>query len=408
MMNFFLATTGNTTAAAADSTESAIAVMPVEDVIPEITKNLDTFSTQASGWFSSNSEALLYWAIGVAITVAVAFLFDRVLLRNLGKLVMRTKTGLDDNLLNSIAAPIRWFILETGFILSLRTSLFGPEITMNIVRVYYAVATLTVVWGLMQIIDVFNVYFLKIAERTQGDLDKLLIDLLRRVIKAVIWSVALLFVAQNIFGWNVSAILAGAGVIGLAVAFAAQNTIANVFGALMLIVDKPFKIGNFIEIGDTTGIVENVGLRSTRLRSLDGTLWVLPNREVADGKVRNISGRPNLKYAFDLGLVYSTPSEKMERAMEIVREILAECPLIDMEKQPPLIFFTEFRDSSLNISVVLWFQTLDFAAMQNAKTAINLEILRRFNAEGLSFAYPSRTLYLAGENGGAVAVSKEN
>ena len=92
-MNFFLATTGNTTAAAADSTESAIAVMPVEDVIPEITKNLDTFSTQASGWFSSNSEALLYWAIGVAITVAVAFLFDRVLLRNLGKLVMRTKPG---------------------------------------------------------------------------------------------------------------------------------------------------------------------------------------------------------------------------------------------------------------------------------------------------------------------------
>ena len=154
-------------------------------------------------------------------------------------------------------------------------------------------------------------------------------------------------------------------------------------------------------------MVVAVGLRSTRLRALDGTLWVLPNREIADGRIRNFAERPNLKYAFDVGLVYSTPPEKMERAMEILREIICECPLIDMEKQPPLIFFTEFRDSSLNISVVLWFQTLNFGDMQAAKTKINLEILRRFHAEGISMAYPSQTLYLAGENGGAVNVKME-
>ncbi|MBO5763157.1 MAG: mechanosensitive ion channel, partial [Lentisphaeria bacterium] len=235
MMNFFLATTGKTAAAAVDSAESGLHVVPVEEVIPEVTRYVGTFSEQASGWFSANQSALLYFAIGVAVTVAVAFLFDRGLLRLISKLVLRTKTELDDKLFASVASPLRWFILETGFILSLRTSIFGPEITAYIVRGYCAAATLTVVWGLMRAIDVLNVYFLKLAEKTQGNLDNLLIDLLRRVIKSVIWSIALLFIAQNIFGWNVSALLAGAGVIGLAIAFAAQNTIANVFGALMLI-----------------------------------------------------------------------------------------------------------------------------------------------------------------------------
>jgi len=222
--------------------------------------------------------------------------------------------------------------------------------------------------------------------------------LIRRGIKALVWVCVIIFVAQNVFKFDVTALVAGAGVAGLAIAFAAQNTVANLFGAMSIISDRTFKKGDRILINDATGSVEEVGFRSTRLRSLDGTVWHVPNRIASDSVIQNITERPWFKYAFTLGLVYQTTPEQMHRALEILAEILNNHPGFNMESHPPLFFFTNFNASSLDIDVILWFQTLDYVQFQRWKQEINLSILEKFNAAGLDFAYPTSTNYLIAEN----------
>ena len=185
---------------------------------------------------------------------------------------------------------------------------------------------------------------------------------------------------------------------GLAIAFAAQNTIANLFGAMSLISDRTFKVGDRIICNGSDGMVEAVGFRSTRLRSLDGTIWNIPNRILSDSTVENITERNSIKYAFTLGLVYSTTPEQMRRALRILGGILDNHPGFDPATKPPLYFFTDYKAFSLDISVTLWFQTLDFVQFQKWKQEINLAILEQFNAAGLEFAFPTSTNYIIAQN----------
>ncbi|MGE4565207.1 MAG: mechanosensitive ion channel family protein [Victivallaceae bacterium] len=378
-----------------NSGESFRELAAITDIGPlrQIFENIIAF-------FVDQQVAFVVFGLGMLCTVAAVFLISFLTTRVVLMLTARTKTDLDDRIVRQLHTPLRLLVLATGVVLSLRVIKLPLAVADFLPRLYYATATLILVWGMLRVIGVLDVYFKALAAKTGSSLDDLLIDLLRRVSKAAIWVIAVIFIAQNIFKLNVSALLAGAGVLGLAIAFAAQNTIANIFGAITLILDKPFKIGDRVEVGGSSGMVEAIGLRSTRLRTLDGTLWYVPNREMADSKLLNYAKRPNIKYGFDLGLTYDTTPEQMTRAMAILHEILDGHALFDMENLPPRIFFTDFKEYSLNISVIVWFQTVDFFEMQDARNAINLAILERFNAEGLSFAFPSRTNYLVNTNHG--------
>ncbi len=355
-------------------------------------------------WFVDQRFQLLAMLIGLVITAVVMAAASWMLRRLLPALMKKTGARLDHSLTIRLHLPVMMLLGATGIMISLQAPALPPVIAGWLPRCYYAIIAVIVFWGVLRVIGVLDSYFKDIAAKTANSLDDLLIDLVRRVVKAAVWIIAIIFIAQNIFNLNVSALLAGAGVAGLAIAFAAQNTLANIFGAVTLILDKPFKVGDRVEMGTTSGTVEAVGLRSTRLRSLDGTVWYVPNRQMADSTLLNYAQRPNLKYAFDIGLIYGTTPEQMRRAMAILHEILDDHPMFDMETLPPRIYFTELRDWSLNISVIVWFQTLDWFAMQEARQEINLQILERFNAEGLSFAFPSTTNYLTADSAGPVKI----
>ena len=355
-------------------------------------------------WFVDQRFQLLAMLIGLVITAVVMAAASWMLRRLLPALMKKTGARLDHSLTIRLHLPVMMLLGATGVMISLQAPALPPVIAGWLPRCYYAIIAVIVFWGVLRVIGVLDSYFKGIAARTANSLDDLLIDLVRRVVKAAVWIIAIIFIAQNIFNLNVSALLAGAGVAGLAIAFAAQNTLANIFGAVTLILDKPFKVGDRVEMGTTSGTVEAVGLRSTRLRSLDGTVWYVPNRQMADSTLLNYAQRPNLKYAFDIGLIYGTTPEQMRRAMAILHEILDDHPMFDMETLPPRIYFTELRDWSLNINVIVWFQTQDWFAMQEARQEINLQILERFNAEGLSFAFPSTTNYLTADSAGPVKI----
>ena len=248
-------------------------------------------------------------------------------------------------------------------------------------------------WLIYRFVDLLNYALEKIVDQSGNHIDVLILGVIRRIAKVTVIVLSVLFIGQNILNLNITTLLAGAGVVGLAVAFAAQDTISNFFGSIMLIIDKPFGVGDFIKLDTFSGIVERVGLRSTAIRTLEGHLITIPNKN-AGVPVENVSMRPNIKKIINLGLTYDTPPEKMRRAIEILHEIFDNHEGMAPEL-PPKIDFTEFKDCSLNLQVIVWYHPNDYMKWLDWMTKMNFEILERFNAEGLDFAFPTNTTYLA-------------
>ena len=355
---------------------------------------VQTVSQKLAVWFAAQKANLLLClvvaAIGAVAALVVWYIFARLLKSAFGRF-----SDLAGRIFAKLGAPAAWGTLLIGLSWANRMVDFPGQLDRLLDKLFYSLFILVFVWGVLRVVGACDDHFAaKRAKDPDAGMDKLVADLIRRTVKSVVWIVAILFVAQNIFRFNVTALITGAGVAGLAVAFAAQNTIANIFGALSIVLDKIFKVGDFIDVGGKRGTVEGVGFRSTKLRSLDGTLWNLPNRVVADAAIENISKRGNIKFAFTLSLVYSTTPEQMQQALDILKEIFGSYRGFDQNNAPAKFSFTSFSSSSLDIGVIVWFNTRDFMEAQGMKQEINLMILERFNAAGLSFAYPSVTNYI--------------
>ncbi|MBQ6351925.1 MAG: mechanosensitive ion channel family protein [Lentisphaeria bacterium] len=351
-------------------------------------------SQQLAAWFDAQKANLLLAAVvaalGVCAAVVMWYIFARVLKGIFGRF-----SDVAGRIFAKLGAPAAWATLLIGLSWSNRMVDLPGQLDRLLDKLFYSFFILVFVWGVLRVVGACDEHFAaKRAQDPDSGMDKLVADLIRRAVKTVVWIVTILFVAQNIFRFNVTALITGAGVAGLAIAFAAQNTIANIFGALSIVLDKIFKVGDFIDVGGKRGTVEGVGFRSTKLRSLDGTLWNLPNRVVADAAIENISMRKNIKFMFTLNLVYSTTPEQMQQALDILKDIFGSYAGFDQQNAPAKFSFTAFSSSSLDIGVIVWFNTRDFMEAQGMKQELNLMILERFNAAGLSFAYPSVTNYI--------------
>ena len=358
----------------------------------------------AKTWFSAHEIGLLYFVIGVMVSVAVSILLSWIIRSIVKKLVLKTETDVDDKMVDALHKPLFTLLLASGIIMSLQMLKLEAKSFALMSNIYSLIVALCITIALVRVLNVLRDFFMALAKKSENVYDDLLIGLVFPAVKTVVWIIAVLFIAENIFKFNVTALLAGAGVAAMAVAFAAQNTIANIFGALSLITDRPFLIGDTIVINGKRGSVTEIGLRSTKVRSLDGTIWSIPNKEMSEATIENVSKRPNIKQVFDFGLVYSTTPEQMKQALEIVKNIFENCPLTNMELNPPLISFEALRDSSMNIQAVQWFQTGNYMEFIKAREEINFEIIKRFGEAGLEFAYPSQTLYLAADENHPVKV----
>ncbi len=364
---------------------------------PPIYEQLDDIWLQFTGWLSTQRLQLLILGAGLILTYAVALVLNWLLWNSLLRLARKTKSKHGSLLCERMRAPSLLLLCIIGIFLSsfpLFQTMSQHSLTLW-KHCFAATVALCVVWGISRLVDVFDKFLRSLVRHENAHLNGLLTDLLRKVLKVILFLVAVLFIGQNILGLNLTALLAGAGVAGLAIAFAAQATLANFFGSISIILDQTFNIGDRVKVDTVDGIVEGMGLHSTKLRSLDGNVFTIPNRLFADNVIENISSRPNIKYPFEIGLVYETTAEQMKRAKEILLEVLNRPDMFDMDKLPPRIWFSGFGAYSLNLSVTVWFNTRDALLSQDWKEELNLEILRRFNAAGLGFAFPSQTIYMA-------------
>jgi MscS family membrane protein len=255
----------------------------------------------------------------------------------------------------------------------------------NVVQV---LIVLSVGWLVARLLDsLYKEYVVPLAEKSETDLDDQLLPILRKGTKVVVWGLTIV-IALNNAGYDVGALLAGLGIGGLALAMAAKDTVSNVFGGFTIFLDRPFTLKDRVKIAGFDGTIQEIGIRSTRLQTLDGRIVTIPNAKFTDSPVENVSLEPSRKVVLNLGLTYDTTPEKMEQAMQLLKEIAAGNPDV-VEKVS--IGFNGFGDFAMNVLFIYYINK--GADILGTQTAVNMEILRQFNAQGLEFAFPTQTLY---------------
>lgn len=305
-------------------------------------------------------------------------------------------------LLKSFAGPVTMLVLAAGlyaasmFMVLTYVKEDAEKIDLlpfwlNVCR---TIAVLAGAWFGYRLVDIIEFYLRRWTARTKTLLDDQLVPLIRKTLRVFVVIVAALFIAQNIFEWKIGTLVAGLGIGGLAFALAAKDTLANLFGSVTIFADRPFQMGERVVIKGHDGVVEEVGFRSTRIRTLTGHLVTIPNAVVANETVENIGRRPYIKRVLDVTITYDTPPEKVRQAVDIIREILEARKDHFHQDYPPRVYFNDFNPASLNIVVYYWFSPPDWWAYLGFNHEFNMELLKRFNEAGLEFAFPTQTLYL--------------
>jgi MscS family membrane protein len=326
------------------------------------------------------------------IIVAAAIVIGKVLYWAIGKFVKafaaKTKTGLDDILVDKLEEPVVYGIVILGFYWGFNRLHFTESVDSFFANTFMIIFILNVTWLISRVLDAMvDEYLVPVVEKSESDFDDQLLPIIRKTVTAIIWIMGILIALSNT-GFNIGAMIAGLGIGGLALALAAQDTVKNIFGGIMVFLDKPFKMNDRIKVNGMDGFVEEIGVRSTRLRTLEGRLITVPNGQFSDNAVENVTLEPTRKVMFTIGLTYDTTPDQMDRAMKLLREIvLANSKVTD----EPLISFNNWGDFSMGILLIYYIRNID--DILSAQSEINLEILKQFNTEGLEFAYPTQVVY---------------
>lgn len=352
---------------------------------------LHTYSLQIQNmWFvflGNYGDDLVRFVFYFVASFIVLFLIKRVILIKLHQLAKKTETNLDDLMLD-LMRVWNWLVLVLLSVYFALSTVELPQpydslssVVLNVAIGWYAVQTLlaAVKYG-------FNRYVSQ-RDRFEEDFDPTIIMFLRQVVSIVIWVVAALVVMQNL-GYQVTALVGGLGLGGLAVAFAVQNLLSDVFSSFSIYFDKPFKIGDFIVVGNDMGVVKKIGIKSTRLQTLQGQELVISNKELTESRVNNFKKMVTRRVSFELGVEYGTPTSKLKQIPEMIKDII--------EKQENATFdrshFKKIGDFSLVFETVYIINSADFGTYMDTQQSINLEILDALSKKGIKIAFPSQKI----------------
>ncbi len=329
--------------------------------------------------------------IYIILAFYVSKLLDYVIQVQLRKWAAKTQTRFDDLMLDLLHGPVKIIAFVILLHIGLRVFAWPAWAASFISNGLKLIVACSLTYVAVKFVDLLMGLWQQRVEATQEKmLDMHLFPIIRKTLKIFVLVVAVLVTSQNL-GMNVTGLLASLSIGGLAVGLAAQDTLSNLFGAVAIFADKPFRVGDRIQLDTTVdGTVEVIGLRSTRVRNLDGFLVTIPNKNMASANIVNVSKRPNIKTVMNIGVTYDTPSAQIERAMQIIHEIYRPHP----KTADLLVSFNKFESSALNILVVHWWNSTDYNEYLAGFQKLNLELKRRFDAEAINFAFPSQTVYL--------------
>lgn len=337
------------------------------------------------------NNTVLEWFTAMGIILGVSLLGKlayRAFRTGFRSLTAKTKTKLDDIIIDMIEEPVVAALVIAGFWFALKGLHLPTDMIVIVGHVMQFAIFMMVAWLLTRLLDaLFEEYLVPLAKSSETTLDDQLLPFLRKGLKIIIWCMAII-IGLNNAGYDVAALIAGLGIGGLALAMAAKDTVANIFGGFTILADKPFVINDRVQVDGYDGTVTDIGIRSTRIKTLAGRVVTIPNSTFADTPVENVSWEPSRKITLDLGMTYDTSPENMEQGLQILQEIADADEGIN---DGSIIFFSGFGDFSMNLKFIYYIKKAsNIAATQNR---VNLAILRQFNAAGLEFAFPTQTLY---------------
>lgn len=311
----------------------------------------------------------------------------------------------------SAASPASLAIFSFGFTLGMAQIAISPALVEFRGKVVVLLYTLAIFWFAYNLVSIIEMALRKITARTESTLDDQLVPLIRKSLRIFLVIIGLLFVLQNVFERDIGAWLAGLGIAGLAVSLAAQDSLKNLFGSVTIFLDRPFLIGHRIIYQGFDGNVEEIGFRSTKVRLLNGSLVSIPNSLIVNDPVENVALRPSIRRIINVTITYDTPLEKVREAVEIIRNLLTSPelgPEIASEKDPPRAYFDDLNADSLNIKVWYWYQKNDWWAYLDHAQRFNLALMHAYEQAGIEFAFPTQTLYLAGDQKRELAIRMLN
>ena len=331
------------------------------------------------------------WGLAIGVFVLVFILlqiFKRVISRRLDEYSKSTHTYLDDIFASIVKHTKTFFILVMALWAGSLFLDLPPEVrTVRNIVVIFAFLFQAGLWSN----GVINYWIDARVEEQPGDKDlATTLNAFGLIAKTVIWVILVLLMLDNLPGVDVSTLIASLGVVGIAVALAVQGILSDLFASISIMLDKPFVIGDFITVGDYGGEVEDIGLKTTRLRSSTGEEIVFSNTDLLDSRIRNYRSLQRRRVLFALSLTYQIPSDKLSQIPDIVRTIV--------ESHEGTIFnhayFKDFGDSGLNFEVLYHIETKEFSVYREIVQSVNFDLFRRLEEEGIEFAYPTQTVYV--------------
>ena len=351
---------------------------------------------QITAFFAHTFLQVEVWRlIAACVVMVIAFtlrkFFVNVIVALLRKVTFRTKTTLDDALVQAVNPPARLLVVAIGFFIALaliRIPVTGQVFAGHVLR---TVVAFSVFWALYRAGDILAKLFEKIADRTRTTLDNLLVPYISKGVKLIVVIIAISVIAKE-WNYDLGALLTGLGLGGLAFALAAQETLANFFGGLTIMVDKPFQIGDWIQTPDVEGTVEDIGFRSTRIRTFAQALVTVPNAGLAKSNITNWSKMGKRRVEFSLSVNYDTKAEQLEELLARVRSMLENHP--DVHPETIFVNFDSFGQNGLNIILYFFTRDTDRRKYLEVKEDINLKLMHILDELGIKLAYPSMSVYM--------------
>lgn len=336
-------------------------------------------------------NSLQTWLLAVFVTaLAIAFLIGAryVLVQRFTRLAEKTTVHFAELVVKLLRqSKLFFFLFLALYIGALPLAL--PEEAASLVKNAVVIAFLiqAALWGDVLIAHLIAQFIKKRAEREAADVAT--VTVLGFIGRVAVWSIVVLLAMDNL-GINISALLAGIGIGGIAAALAAQNMLGDLFASISIALDKPFVVGDFIIVDEHLGTVEFIGIKTTRVRSLSGEQLVFSNNDLLQSRIRNYKRMFERRVVFSIGVTYQTVYDKLANIPAMIREIIEAQDHSRFDRA----HFSKYGDFALNFEMVYYVLKPDYNVYMDIQQAINLAIFRRFQEEGIEFAYPTQTLYL--------------
>ncbi|MBD3280670.1 mechanosensitive ion channel [Candidatus Dojkabacteria bacterium] len=340
-----------------------------------------------SMFFDWDYGVYLQSALIFILVYSILYLFRLSLERGLKRAAERTKFDLDDlivEILDSFGLP---FYFIVSLFAAVQVLDVGTDLNLWFKRIVFAAVLFYAVKAVNTLI---RYSFRKYGEKTAKDSqDPTALKVLNSFIELVVWIVAALILMQN-FGYNITTLLGGLGIAGIAVAFGLQNVLEDIFSFFTLYFDKPFKIGDFIVVGDDAGTVKRIGIKSTRIRTLQGQELVISNKELTGTRVNNYKKLKNRRIEFEFGVTYGTPHKKLEKIPSIVESVVSKIDAVEHDRT----HLKEFGDSALVFETVFIVDDSSYDVYMDVRQQINLAMIKSFEKEKIEFAFPTQTVFV--------------